>query len=485
MALGVGVAVLFALPALTAVWRVPPALVLRSEAAPLAAPRSVRWIALLVLVAGLFGSAWIQGDRASYAAWFTGGLAVLGLLLWLGARGLIRTAAAVPRGRFGPYVAHGLAALARPGAGTVGAIVALGLGTLVVLTMAVVERRLESELRDALPDDAPSIYLVDVQPDQEEGVARMLTEAGASNQTIVPVIMARLSAIDGVPVSTLVEERERRPRDERRSRWRLTREQRLTTMRELPESNRLRAGTLWSDPERDEVSLESEFAEGLGVGLGPTLTFDVQGVPIELLVTSLRTVEWESFSPNFFLVAEPGVLDDAPQIRLAAAKVDAEREDALQNALVEAYPNVTLLRIRSILDKVRGLLEKIALGVRFLGGFTVLAGLAILAGSVGATQLRRAREAALLKTLGVTRRGVWTLMATEFALSGLVASVLGVVGSYALSWGFLEEVLELEPELRAWVFLVGGVGTLGLAIAAGLATSLRALRARPVETLRG
>ena len=485
VALGVGVAVLFALPALTAVWRVPPALVLRSEAAPLAAPRVVRALAFAVLFGGLFASAWIQGGDALHALWFTAGLSALALSLWLGARLLIRVAASIPRRRLGPYLAHGFAALARPGAGTVGAIVALGLGALVVLGMAAVQARLSDELEGVLPEDAPSVFLVDVQPDQWEGVERILAEGGATEVQAVPVLMARLTAIDGKSVRELMEEREREPDGRRRSRWGLTREQRLTWLTDLPESNRIVAGELWGDPEAAEVSLEEDFADGLGVGLGSRLAFDVLGFPVELVVTSLRAVEWESFAVNFYVVVEPGVLDDAPQMRLAAAKVDAAEEDRVQNRLVEGYPNVTMLRVRSILEKVRNLLAKIALGVRLLGGFTVLAGLAILAGSVGATQLRRARETALLKTLGVTRRGVLGLFLTEFLLSGAVASALGVLGAWMLAWAFLEHVVELEAELSPGVFVVGGIMTTLLAVLAGLATSARALRVRPLETLRG
>ncbi len=499
--LGVGVALLFALSALTAVWRVSPALVLRSDAEPLPAPRLVRIGALLLLGGGLFASAWIQGGRADYAGWFTGGLAVLALLLFLGARALVWCAGVLPRGRFGPTVAHGIAALARPGVGTVGAIVSLGLGTLVVTGMALIERRLQSELRGALPENAPSVFLVDVQPDQWEAVERVLADGGADRIDMVPVIMARLAAIRGDTVASLVEdrgdddERERGERDEgdrRPRRWALTREQRLTWLDELPDSNRVTArlaanaadDVLWRDPERDEISLEEDYAENLGVGVGDSIAFDVQGLEFEFLVSSLRQIEWESFDINFFVVVEPGALDDAPQMLLAAARVASSAEDAIQDQLVQSFPNVTMLRIRPILEKVADLLGRIALGIRVLGAFTILAGVAILAGSVGASRLRRGNEVALLKTLGVTRRGVLQLFAMEFALSGLVAGALGAAGAYALAWGFLEHVVELEADLPPLGFVLAMGLTATLAVTAGIAASLRALRARPIESLR-
>ena len=481
--LGLAVALLFSLPPLTAVWRVPPATVLRAEAAPLPVPRAVRFGSAACLLLGVLASARVQGGEWDEAAWFSGGLVALAALLAAAARGVAWLAARTPRGRVGPYLEHGLAALARPGSGTEGAIVALGLGVLVVASMALVERRLGEALRTALPENAPSIFLVDVQPEQWEGVHASLLERGARSVDMVPVVMARLRAIDARSVDEILEERRAQDRG---GRWVLTREQRLTWMRELPEDNAIIEGALWSDPERAEVSLEEDFAEDLEAGLGTELRFDVGGVPVEVTVTSIRTVDWQSFGINFFLVVEPGVLEDAPHMRLAAARFDSpDAEYGLQNALAADYPNVTLLRVRPILEKIAALLERIALGVRALGSFTIVTGLVILAGAVGTTALRRAREAALLKALGVTRAGVTRLFAVEYALGGLVAGAIGALGALGLSFGFLEYTVELEADLPLAIVPVAALATALVATASGLAASARALRARPIDTLRG
>ncbi len=288
------------------------------------------------------------------------------------------------------WLRHGLAALARPGAGAGSAIVALGLGVLVVLGMSLVERRLASQLSAELPTDAPSVFLVDVQPDQWPGVERILRQGGARGIESVPVVMARVSAIDGVRAEDLVQPQpvgerraggDREDRDRRREsrggdgrRWALTREQRLTYMKDLPKDNEIVEGALWSDPRQAEVSVEQEFADDIGVKLGSTLRFDVQGVPLELVVTSLRTVDWQTFGINFFLVVEPGVLEQAPQQRLAVARLPKGGEQRVQDQLAANYPNVTLLRIREILEKILKVLGRIGLGIRFLGGFTVVGG---------------------------------------------------------------------------------------------------------------
>ncbi|HEY0515419.1 MAG TPA: FtsX-like permease family protein [Thermoanaerobaculia bacterium] len=509
LGLGVGVAMLFSLPPLSAVLRVPPARVLRRDAEPLPRHRWVTAVTGLALGLGIWGMAAFQSDSALLGAQFTGGVALVTAALagaaFLVARGVRRLPRDASPQWARPWLRHGLAALARPGAGAGSAIVALGLGVLVVLGMSLVERRVLSQLDKELPANAPSAFLIDVQPDQWQGVEALLRQQGGRGVESVPVVMARLAAIDGVRTEDLVAAREKeagkdsgegngRDRGERGERggggrggdrrWGLTREQRLTYMRELPKDNKIVAGALWSDPARPEVSLEKGFAEEIGAHLGSTLTFNVQGVPLDLEVTSLRTVDWGTFGINFFLVVEPGVLESAPQQRLAVARLPRGAEQRVQDLLAARYPNVTFLRIREILEKVLKVLRRISLGIRFLGGFTVVAGIAILAGAVSAGSARRGREVALLKTLGMTRRGVAATFAVEYALVGLVAGAIGAVGGAVLAWGVVTRGFKIPWALDPWILTAALAASILLTVIAGLAASLRALERRPIEVLR-
>lgn len=483
LALGVGVALLFSLPPLSAVLRVPPARVLRRDAEPL--PRH-RWVAastLLALALGIWVMASLQAGSWDLGARFTGGVALVTAALTAAAFLVSHGVRRLPRESTHPWLRHGLAALARPGAAAGGAIVALGLGVLVVLAMSLVEQRLSEQLAAEFPEGAPSAFLVDIQPAQWPGVEALLRQGRAEDIRSVPVIMARLTAIDGVSSKELAGA-PGRGNDGGGRRWALTREQRLTYMDELPADNVVVAGSLWSDPSRAEVSVEEEYARDIGVGIGSTLRFDVQGVPVELVVTSLRTVDWQTFGINFFLVVEPGVLEGAPQQRLAAARLPRGGEQRIQDALAAEYPNVTLLRIREILEKILTVLGRISLGIRFLGGFTVVAGIAILAGAISAGSIRRGREVALLKTLGMTRRGVAATFAVEYALIGLVAGVIGTAGGTVLAWGVLTRGFEVPWKLDPASLATAVAASVLLAIAAGLAASLRALERRPIEVLR-
>lgn len=494
MILGLATAAGFALAPLTAVWRVPPARVLRAEATPLPTPTSVRWISLIALFAVVLGAAATQNASLRVASAFTVGVFVLAGLLAGGARLCALLAGRLPRGRFGPTLRHGLAALARPNSGTSGAAVALGAGVLVVVAMGLIATKLRSEFLADIPPDAPSVFLVDVQFSQSEDVRRLLTEHGARGIDRTAVVMARLSAVGGVPVSTMLADARGR------ARWVLTREQRLTFAEELPPSNRLAdalapegpdagmdAGTdsLWRLAGVAEVSLESGFAEELGVGVGDRISFDVQGVPLELVVSTLRDVDWATFRINFFVVVEPGALEGAPGWELVAARVEAGDEDALQNDLARAHPNVSVLRLRPLLEKVSAIVERVVLAVQALGGAVAFTGVAILAVAAFATAARRAREAALLKALGVTSGGVARLLAVEHALVGFLAGALGGAGAWVLAYGFLGFVLDLPGLPALWVVPAAAIAGTGLALVAGAAATAKARRVPPLVSLRG
>ncbi|HEX4951888.1 MAG TPA: FtsX-like permease family protein [Thermoanaerobaculia bacterium] len=481
LGLGTAVAAIFCLGPLSSLLQVPPARVLRRNAEPLAQNRIARWAIPLVLGAGIFGLATFQADSVPAGLGFTAGIGVAGGLLTLAAWGLIRLARHL-RDRLagGPIqLTQGLAALTRPGAGTLGAIVALGLGVLVVLATFLVEDRLAGRLEAELPQDAPNLFLIDIQPQQWPGVSELLTRYGALRQESVPVITARLAAIDGASTEALAKTRRGGQR------WALTREQRLTYLDQLPADNEVVEGELFADPDQLEISVEKEFAQELGIAVGSLLAFDIQGVTLDLVVTSLRTVNWEGFGLNFYLVAEPAALAEAPQQRVAAVRLPEEAEQDFQDDLAARYPNVTLINLREILTKVAAVLRRISLGVRLLGSFTTLAGIAILGGAVSASAARRGREVALLKTLGMTRWGVAGSFAVEYALTGLVAGGIGAVGAGALAWVVLTRRMEVPWETSPWPFLAALGITIALATVAGLLASARALAERPIEVLRG
>lgn len=476
--LGLAVAIVFTFPLLVDLRRVPPVRVLRRDAEPVRAGWLAHALAAVLILGGVWAAATAQSRSSWYGTLFVAGVVGATLFLALAAIAVSRIARLLPRDAGGVRLRHGLTHLARPGAATVGAIVALGLGVTFVFATRLVEGHLSSQLKSELPPDAPSTFFVDVQSDQWPALETMLKDEHAIGIDSRPIVTARFSAIDGVPVSD--PSHRRRPRQ-----GNLTREQRITYGASLPRGNTVIRGSFPAGPAiPNGVSIEENFAKELGVDIGARLTLDVQGVPVELTVTSIRTVDWRTFGINFFLFAEPGPLDDAPQQRVAVARIATDDLPRVQGRIVTAMPNVTVVHIRDVMDKVLAVLENISVAVRALGLFIVCAGIIVLGGTVVATQARRAKEVALLKTIGMTRRDVAVVFAIEYALTGAVAALVGITAGATLAWAVITRVMELPWSLGASEVAIAALATIALAVVAGLAASARALRVRPTAILR-
>lgn len=487
VALGVGVSTAFSAPALLVVLRAPPVRVFRSGAEPLPGSRLASALSVFAVGAGVAGSTALQAGSLWLALRFVGAVAAAVLALILAALLLRRLARFLaPRCR-SSWLRYGVAALARPESGTLAALVALGMGLMVLLAMFVVQGHLHDELAAGLPEEAPSAFLLNVPATGWGDLAGLLEREGARRVQSAPVVMARVRAIDGVPVAERLNER---------NRWALRRQMRLTWLDELPADNVIletwdegaagpaTASRPWVDPALGEVSVEQEFAETIGVSVGSTIDLEVGGRETRITVTSLRHVDWEGFGINFFLVVEPAVLDWAPHTRLAAAWLPQEREQRIQDEIYLAYPGVAVVRIREVLQKVVDLVGNLQVGVRVLGSFTVAAALLTLAGAVAASSARRGREAALLKTIGSTRFDVLRAFAAEYALVGLSAAAVAAVLGSAAAWWLVTRELELAWSFRPWaVFGALAAGSL-LSLATGLLASVGALQRPPIDSLR-
>ena len=478
-ALGTGIALLFAWAPLRQAQLVPPIRVMRRTVEPLPMSTGQRAAGIALLAAALVGVSVVQAGDLTTGLVFSGAVAFVVVLL-----GLIADRLSSGLGRLGErqdrwVMRHALRSLGRPGAGTLSAMVALALGVVVVLGTWLLQHRVTSQLGDAFPDTAPSAFLIDVQPAQWPGVEQVLGEMDSRRVQSAPMVMGRIAAIDHVPTETLVADLD----DD--ARWAYTREQRLGIRADIPSHNTIKEGA-WAHLDGvDEISLETRFAERLGVGVGSSITFDIQGVKVPLQVTSIRDVRWESMEMNFFVLVEPGVLDDAPSSRIVTFQLPEGNEAGLQDALAVDFPNITLINVRQIRDQAKGILERLALAIRSLGGFTAIAGVVILFASVGASTTQRARQIALLKTLGVTRAAAAGMLAVEYALVGLVAGLVGTLGANVLAWGVQTQLMRLSWEPLVVPSLLAVVAcSLGTAVA-GVIGNLRALQVKPRAVLRG
>lgn len=491
--LGVGsaTAVLFALLPLVGVRRVPPLRALREDAAAQGLD-PLRLGLGVVLVGVVAGFAYLQTQSVVGAAAFVGGTAAVFALLALAAA-LVR---AVVRRIVRPGLPwawrQGLSNLHAPGNQTLVLLLTMGLGVFLVLALGLVQKSILAQV--ALPSadaGSPDVVLFDVQPTQRDDLRALVESQGLPIVDEVPLVSMRIAAIDGVPIDTLAESADESfsGREGGPERWTLTREYRSTYRDRLVDSETLTVGTFEGTTEADAavipVSLSTDIALDLDVGLGSRITWSISGAEIESEVTSLREVDWARVSPNFFAVFPEGPLTDAPQTTILLTRAGSPEASArLQSAVVEAFPNVSAVDVRLVLALVDRVLSRVAFVLRFMALFAVVTGLVVLAGAVRVALAQRTREAVVLRTLGASRAQVRTILAAEYALLGVLAALTGGLLAVAGAWGLATFAFQIpfRPDLSwlGWALLVVPL----LTVAVGLAGSRGALRQPPLAVLR-
>ena len=497
--LGVGLvaSVLFAMWPLAGVRRVPPLRAIRADA-------EARGLDVLQLVVGLLlvgavaGFAYLQTQDWKATAGFVGGTAaVFGLLAGVAVlvRAVVRRA--TPRGL--PWAwRQGLANLHAPGNQTLVLMLTLGLGVFLVLALALVQASVLS--RVSLPASGaagPDVVLFDVQPDQRDSLRALVARQGLQILGEVPIVQMRIAAIDGAATDSVLADTSRigdpssgsLNRARGPARWALAREYRSTYRSDLVDSEEVTAGefqgTVAPDADVVPVSIEADLAGDLGVTVGSRITWDVGGVDVESEVTSLRTVDWAQVQPNFFAVFAAGPLDEAPQTDVMLTRAGSPEASArLQSAVVAAFPNVSAVDVRLVLELLDRVLGRVAFVLRFMALFAVVTGLVVLAGAVRVALGQRTREAVLLRTLGASRPQVRRTLVAEYALLGVLGALTGgllaVGGAYALARFAFDIPFVLDPSWLVAAFVL----VPALTATVGLVGSRSALSRPPLDVLR-
>jgi len=479
LAMGTGLTLLFALWPLLDIRRVPPALILRRDVEA-RLPGRRPWLAGVPIAAGLAALAFWQAGSFKVGGLFVGGLAGALLLLGLTARLVIAGAKRLPRLRRLAW-RQAVANVHRPGSHAGIVLVSLGLAVMLVVAVALLEQSLRAELADRGPERSPAFFFIDIQPDQVSPFTRLVTDTAGHAPELTPVVRSRLATINGVSVAD-------DPRQKREEIWYLSREYVLTWAAEPPAHNPVIAGRWWTAEEaRAEplISVEEGIAKNLGVAIGGTLGFDIQGVTVQARVVNLRRVDWQSFNTNFFVIFSQGALDGAPSTWIATARVAPSDEGAVQSAVTAAFPNVTAIPVREVLERIAAVLDQIALAIRLLAGVSIATGLIVTAGALGVSRHQRLYQSVILKTLGATRGFVARVFAVEYALLGVAAGLCGSLLAAALAWGVGRWALDIHWAGSPLTVASGVVGATLLALGVGFLGTFRLLGKKPLGVLRG
>ncbi len=351
---------------------------------------------------------------------------------------------------------------------------ALAVGLLALVLLVLLRTDLIGSWRQATPADAPNRFVINVMPEQSDAFLKMLRGAGVQRLDWYPMFRGRLVAVNGRSVAPddFAEDRARRLVD---------REFNLSFSAQAPAHNEVVAGR-WQPGEQGAVSVEEGLATTLGLKLGDTLRFDVQGSTSEAKITSLRKVDWGSMRANFFVMYPVATLPDMPVTYMGAFR--APGQHGFDNTLVRTFPNVTEVDMTATLNQVQGVLDKVIRAVEFLFGFTLAAGVVVLFAAVTATREERAREFAIMRAVGARASLLRQVQRAELVGVGLLAGFLASVVASVVGWALAKYAFDFAWTASPLVPIAGALAGAVLALAAGW-WGLREVLSRPVmETLR-
>jgi putative ABC transport system permease protein len=450
----------------------------------LGAGRWVGAVGLSAAILSVFVLSLAETDSLRVGATFTVSIAAALAVLF----GLARVITWMAHG-IGPrlssfHLRQGIANLHRPGNQTSAVVVAVGMGFLLLGTLLILQSSLEQLLAVEQREDLPNLFVIDIQSDQRASVETLLRGVNAEQVELSPMISARIRAVNGSPVDQRNIERNDVQRGwEDRMR---TREYFVSYRDEALPSETVTAGAFWRGrPEHQEASLDEGLANNLGLELGDTITLDIQGLPLEAIVSSFREIRWQALRPNAMILLSPGEIEAAPKMYVASARVPGvEERQGLEQGLVAQHSNLTVVDATQAAQTVLMILSRVSLVFKALGLLAVLAGAVILAGAIAAGRFARQKEAMLFKVLGASRADLRRILGAEYAALAFLGTASGWLLAEVIGRTAMPVLFDAAVSVPYVALSVLAISALVLNTGVGLLVGRRVSQHTPLAILR-
>ena len=467
---GLWILLTFALPPLLALRRVSALAVLRQD---LRTPSPPTLLLFALALVGMLAMFWQAAGDGRTAAILLGGLLLTALVLAIAGGLLAALVARIGRGGSG-IVRYALLNLSRRRRLTIAQVVALGTSLMALLLLLLVRTDVWEQWQATVRGDAPNRFIINVQPEQRPAFDAVLQRLGFDSAGLSPMIVAHYAGPSA--------QERGRPAPEGRGARMSDREFNLSTADVLPAGNTLAAGRFWGADARNEFSVETKFAEDLRWRLGDTLVFDVAGQRIEGRITSLREVRWESFTPNFFVLASPDLARGLPATYITAVRVPSG-DTTLATELSREVPNANVVDIDAITGEIKRIGDQAAMVIQVVFWFAFLSGCLVFVAAVAATRRERIVELGVLRTLGASSAQLRRAQLVEFGAIGLIAGGIAAVAAGGIGTVFAQRVLDLPPTWNATTLAIGALAGMLAAMLAGWLSMRAHLHATVRETL--
>jgi putative ABC transport system permease protein len=347
-----------------------------------------------------------------------------------------------------------------------------------MLLLTLVRSDLLENWQNRLPDNAPNYFLINIQPEQVNGVKAFLSNSLNNDIKLHPMIRGRLTQINGLPVNP---DDYKDPRANRLA----AREFNLSYAESMQTDNRLVAGQWWDEDnkEKNSFSVEEGIAETLGIKLNDSLTYSVAGQEISGKVDNLRWVEWDSFNVNFFVVSNPAALKNYPSTFISSLFIP-ESERSILIDLVKQYPSITVFDVDALLKQVRAIMNQVVRTVEFVFIFTLLTGLAVLFAALQSTHDERTHESALMSALGANRKQIISGLVAEFMFLGIITGLLSAIAASIIEIALAEFVFKMDIIINPLIWLIAPFICCLIITSTGLFGTRKVLSSSPMLVLR-
>jgi putative ABC transport system permease protein len=492
--MGMAGSVVFCLPLFVRIFRIKPLMLLRDirEDHPFSpghalvpaagfSPAVVAFLALSFFVTGSVR------DTVFFAAGFALALTLLsamGGLIFSGCRILSRTRSVVGKIAFRNLFRNKWSSLS--------CFVSMAMGAFLISVIPQVQKGLQNEISRPQGLKIPAFFLVDIQEEQKIPFLELIRQEKAELSNLSPMVRGRIISVNEEPFSDhppasgpAAGSRSDGEGRSRRLEFNFSHREALDASETIVQGRPL-SKTPWHFESETpfEVSVELSFAEQYRIVMGDVLEFEVQGISLKGRVVNFRKVRWNSFQPNFFLLFQAGVLDDAPKTFLASVSHDSEeKRKTLRQKITKAFPNVSVIDVTQLAGKILSISDRLSVSVRFMAWFSIAAGLVLIFSIARHEALKSRNQMNLLKVLGAGDASVRAVTLLEFGFTGFSAALSGILLSFGFSFAvaayFFDSLWKFDPKASLMILGLTTFISMGTAFMA----SRRVLNSKPLGLL--
>ena len=482
--LGIIISILFALLPLISIRNISPLNTLRINYEEVNLMRDpLRWLVYLLILGFIITFSFFQLDSWLGSIFFTIGILIAFLILAFTAWLLMKLMRLFIKSSWTYLWRQGFANLYRPNNQTIILIVSIGLSTAFICTLFFIQGILINEVNLSSSGKQSNMILFDIQTSQQKAVADLTRQQGLPVLQQVPIVTIRIEKINGKTSADI----KKNPHGKIPAHA-FSNEYRVTYRDSLTGSEKILKGD-WvgkAEPGKEiPISVEESFSNRNHVNVGDHLVFNVQGVSMPAVVSSIRQVNWSKIQTNFQIVFPTGVLEEAPQFSVLLTHVPSAKTSArFQQAMVRKFPNVSIIDLGLVLSIIDDLLDKISYIIRFMSAFSIITGVVVLIASVRISKYQRIQESVLLRTLGASRKQIFAINALEYLFLGAPSALTGIVIAAAGSWLLAKYSFEIPFTINLIPAIVLFFIISLLTVVIGLLNSRSVLNKPPLEILR-